>query len=112
MSKLSLFRLRRLLLNDVLRLSRPVLLTALVLLTGTVVIYVANLEPGRIPMDPPLGTVFFGIYLIGMGLLLTSLIFRDMHHPLERYQYLMLPVSNLDRSPDPCLWSACWLPSR
>jgi hypothetical protein len=97
MSNFSFPRFRRLLLNDVLRLARPVFLTALVLLAGTVVIYVSNIEPGRVPLDPPLGTVFFGIYLIGMGLLLTSLIFRDMHHPLERYQYLMLPASNLER---------------
>jgi hypothetical protein len=97
MSNFSLPRFQRLLLNDVLRLARPVLLTALVLLAGTVVIYVSNFKPGQIPLDPPLSTVFFGIFLFSMGLLLTSLIFRDMHHPLERYQYLMLPVSNLER---------------
>ncbi len=97
MSNFSFPRFRRLLLNDVLRMGRPVFLTTLVLLSITAIVYVSNFEPGGVPVDPPLSTVFFGIYLLGTGLLLTSMVFRDMHHPLERYQYLMLPVSNLER---------------
>ena len=97
MSSFSVPRFRRLFLNDVLRIAKPVLLMSAALLCLTSVIYIANFEPGRVPDDPPIGVVLFGIYLLGGGLLLTSEIFRDMHHPLERYHYLMLPVSNLER---------------
>jgi hypothetical protein len=41
--------------------------------------------------------VTFAILLIGGGQIFTSVIFNDMHHPLERFQYLMLPCSNLER---------------
>lgn len=97
MSSFSPPRFRRLFVNDVLRVAKPVLLASAALLCLTSIIYIANFEPGRVPDDPPLGVIFFGIYLLGGGLLLTSEIFHDMHHSLERYQYLMLPVSNLER---------------
>src|SRR5690606_14860576 len=41
--------------------------------------------------------VMFGILLLGGGSIFTSMIYNDMHHPLERFQYLMLPCSNLER---------------
>jgi hypothetical protein len=41
--------------------------------------------------------VFFGLTLGLAGLLFTSSSFNDMHHPLERYHFLMLPVSNFER---------------
>jgi hypothetical protein len=97
MSSFQLPRFRRLLVNDALRIAKPVLLMTAALLCLTSIVYIANFEPGNIPEDPPVSTVLFGIYLLGGGLLLTSEIFRDMHHPLERYHYLMLPVSNLER---------------
>jgi hypothetical protein len=87
----------RLFVNDVLRIVKPVLLMSAALLCLTSVIYITNFEPGQVTNDPPLGVVLFGIYLLGGGLLLTSEIFRDMHHPLERYHYLLLPVSNIER---------------
>ncbi|MFO1503596.1 MAG: hypothetical protein U1F39_07240 [Steroidobacteraceae bacterium] len=97
MSSFDPSRFRRLFLNDVLRIGKPVLLMSAALLCLTWVIYLANFEPGRVPNDPPLSVALFGIYLLGGGLLVTSEIFRDMHHPLERYHYLMLPVSNVER---------------
>jgi len=97
MSRFSLPRFRRLLANDALRLARPVALASLALLCLTSLIYIANFEPGDTPADPPLAAVLFTVYLLGGGLLLASEAFRDMHHPLERYHYLMLPVSNLER---------------
>ncbi len=48
-------------------------------------------------MSPPASAVLFGIYLLGGGLIVTGMAFQDMHHPLERYRYLMLPCSNLER---------------
>lgn len=41
--------------------------------------------------------VLFGTFLLGGGHIFTSMIFSDMHHPLERFHYLMLPCSNLER---------------
>jgi hypothetical protein len=97
MSNLNPSRFRRLLANDVLRISKMVLLASAALLCVTCIVYLANFEPGRIPDDPPASVLLFGLYLLGGGLLLTSEIFRDMHHPLERYHFLMLPVSNTER---------------
>jgi hypothetical protein len=96
MSQFSLPRFQRLLLNDALRFVKPVVYANLALLGLTVLIYLNSFEPGQ-QTDPPLAQVLFGIYLMGQGLLFTSVSFQDMHHPLERYQYLMLPVSNLER---------------
>jgi hypothetical protein len=97
MSNFNLSRFRRLLANDVLRGTRVVVLASAALLCVTCIVYVAIFQPGRIPADPPASVLLFGLYLLGGGLLLTSEIFRDMHHPLERYHYLMLPVSNTER---------------
>jgi hypothetical protein len=97
MNSFDFTRFRRLFANDVLRVSKIVLLASAALLCLTSIVYIANFEPGNVPAEPPVGVVLFAIYLLGFGLLLTSEIFRDMHHPLERYHYLMLPVSNLER---------------
>lgn len=95
MSQQLLFpRLRRALLNDALRIWKPVVIATVALLGLTTIIYINSFDPN----DPdPTSIVVFGLYLIGGGLVLTSLAFQDMHHPLERYRYLMLPISNLER---------------
>ena len=41
--------------------------------------------------------LFFLIMLCASGALFTSVIFSDMHHPLEHYQYMTLPCSQLER---------------
>jgi len=74
-----------------------VLLASAALLCLTCIVYLVNFEPGHIPDNPSPSVLLFGLYLLGGGLLLTSEIFRDMHHALERYHYLMLPVSNTER---------------
>jgi hypothetical protein len=93
----SLPRFRRALQNDVLRISKPLLYGTLALLGITIVHYLFNFEPGKVSNDPPMNMVLFGLYLGASGLLFTASSFNDMHHPLERYHYLMLPLSNLER---------------
>jgi hypothetical protein len=90
-------RFRRALANDALRMAKPTLMSSAALFALTIIIYVGNFEPGHVTGDPPLNVVLFSVYLFAGGLLLTSIAFQDMHHPLERYQYLMLPISNLER---------------
>ena len=40
--------------------------------------------------------IFF-IYIVVGGAIFTSVIFSDMHHPLERFQFLTLPCSQVER---------------
>jgi hypothetical protein len=96
MSKFSLPRFTRVLQNDALRVAKPVIAGSLALLGLTVLLYLGNFNAGQ-PTDPPIHEVLFGIFLVAGGLIFTSMAFQDMHHPLERYQYLMLPCSNLER---------------
>ena len=93
----SLPRFRRVLQNDVLRISRPLMFGTLAMLGLVCVAYLIGFEPGRHGDDPAAGVVFFGLILGLAGLLFTSSSFNDMHHPLERYHFLMLPASNFER---------------
>jgi hypothetical protein len=95
MSQLSLHRFGRLMLNDMLRMARPLLYTTVTLLAVTVLLYRVRSSATPSPMYWDL--VVFGCCLFSAGLYLTSAAFKDLHHPQERYQYLMLPVSNLER---------------
>lgn len=89
-------RFWRLFRNDVLRLARPLSYGTLALLGLTVTLYLTRF--GRAGAgDDPLHAALFGFELVGAGLLLTGISFQDMHHPLERFQYLLLPCSNLER---------------
>jgi hypothetical protein len=89
-------RFGRVIRNDALRIARLVLFTTVALCGLTLFIYMFNARSlGGEAQTLPL--VLFGIYMVGTGLLLTGSIFHDMHHRLERYQYLMLPVSSLER---------------
>jgi len=89
-------RFRRVLQNDVLRVGKPLLFGTLAMLGLLCVAYLIAFEPGEVA-DEPIATVFFGLMLGIGGLMFTSFSFNDMHHPLERYHYLMLPVSNFER---------------
>ena len=60
------------------------------------VAYMTNVDP-RQPVEPELFAVLYPLALIGGGLLFTASIFADMHHPLQCFQYLTLPCSNLER---------------
>jgi len=90
-------RFRRALQNDVLRVSRPLLFGTLALLGVTWLSYLLNFEPGKVTHDPKASQLLYALMLGCSGLLFSSSSFNDMHHPLERYHYLMLPVSNLER---------------
>lgn len=89
-------RLWRLLRNDLQRIARPVAYATLALLGVTVIAWLTIYEPGFVAQEPT-SAVLFAVLLLGTGLLFTSISFHDMHHPLERYRYLMLPCSNLER---------------
>lgn len=89
-------RFLRVIQNDALRIARPLLYCTVVVLGLTVLVYCAVFETGN-TVSPPASAVLFGMYLMGGGLILTGMAFQDMHHPLERYRYLMLPCSNLER---------------
>lgn len=62
---------------------------------GIIIYFTSATESPADSMHVALTT--FTAMLLGCGLIFTSLIFNDMHHPLERFQYLMLPCSNLER---------------
>jgi hypothetical protein len=96
MNLFSLPRFIRLLQNDVLRIARTVLPATAGMLGPIVVAYVKSFPRAK-PTDDPTHIVLFGVCLIGAGLLLTGVAFRDMHHPLQRNHYLMLPCSNFER---------------
>lgn len=96
MNAVSLRRLARLMRNDLLSAARPALYGTASLLGLTVIFYLV-IHTTRIRSGPVADLVIFGMCLIGGGLGMTSMAFQDMHHPLERNRYLMLPVSNLER---------------
>lgn len=93
---LSLPRLRRAMLNDVLPLVKPASWVLLIQLVVTALLYLGyDRENGG--EDIAISQGIFAACLMIVGLVMTSMSFRDMHHPLERYRYLMLPVSNFER---------------
>lgn len=47
--------------------------------------------------SPEVALTLFSVLLIGGGSIFTSMIYGDMHDPLGRFHYLMLPCSNLER---------------
>jgi hypothetical protein len=93
---LSTARLRRSMLNDVLPLATPASWILLIQLVVTALLYLAYDRDGG-GEDIPIAQSIFAAYLMIVGLVMTSMSFRDMHHPLERYRYLMLPISNFER---------------
>lgn len=52
-----------------------------------------------LPEESPgeVAATLFSVLLLGGGAIFTSMIYNDMHDPLERFHYLMLPCSNLER---------------
>lgn len=92
----SLPRFWRVLQNDVLRIAKPLLYGTLALFGVTWLVYLSNFEPGP-ATEAPANRVLYAMILGCAGVLFTASSFNDMHHPLERYHYLMLPVSNFER---------------
>ncbi|MEY4641310.1 MAG: hypothetical protein RLZZ227_1304 [Pseudomonadota bacterium] len=98
MNYFQLSRFLRVLANDLLLLdSRRVLFASLGLVAIGTLIYVASVAPSAGAALPQLANLMFLVLLIGGGSIFTSMIFNDMHHPLERFHYLTLPCSNLER---------------
>ncbi len=90
-------RFVRVFINDLYLLqARRVAFTSLGLVGVGILVYLlgANAEPTE---GQGLAFGMFAALLGFGGMVFTSMIFNDMHHPLERYQYLMLPCSNLER---------------
>jgi hypothetical protein len=90
-------RFVRVFINDLFLLqARRVAFTSLGLVGVGILVYL--LSAGADPDEAQ--DLAFGMFaaLLGFGgMVFTSMIFNDMHHPLERFQYLMLPCSNLER---------------
>ena len=89
-------RFVRLFRNDVLQQWRKIWISTLALLGIGLICYVTNVDP-LAAERPEIYAVLFPVALIAGGLALTSMIFTDMHHPLQSAQYLTLPCSILER---------------
>ena len=92
---LSWSRLSKLMLNEALSQYKKVL-------QGTAaLVIVAFFLALTFTLDSETGESFHNIFvlfmLFGGGAIFTSMIFNDMHHPLERFHYLILPCSNLEK---------------
>jgi hypothetical protein len=96
MSHFDLSRFRRLLCNDLLLQWRKIWIATLAVFGLGLVAYLTNLNPADVARSEPY-VVLFPIVLIVGGLIFTGTIFADLHHPLQRFQYLTLPCSNPER---------------
>lgn len=97
MNTFDMARFIRIFTNDLFLLKAPrvAMATLAVMGLGLLTYYTNAQEPGL--ADAPMSNVLFPILLLGGGLIFTSIIYGDMHHPLERFHYLTLPCSNLER---------------
>jgi hypothetical protein len=89
-------RFRRLLANDLLQQWKRTWIATLALAGVGLVAYLTNVDPGTETAPVVFMGLFPAVLILG-GLILTSTIFADLHHPLQRFHYLTLPVSNLER---------------
>jgi hypothetical protein len=96
MSSFNTSRFVRVFSNDVLQLWRKIWIATLALAGVGLICYLTNVDPRAIER-PALYVVLYSSFLVGGGLVVTSTIFADMHHPLQSAQYLTLPCSNLER---------------
>ncbi len=84
--------------NDLLLLNgRRVAMITLALMGLGLLYYVTNVATASDPGQEPMSHAMFPILLLLGGSIFTSMIYADLHHPLERFHYLTLPVSNLER---------------
>ena len=89
-------RFLRLFVNDLQQQWKRIWISTLALCGAGLIAYLTNLEPAG-AVKPALYVALFPIALLAGGLLFTSAIFADLHHPLQRFQYLTLPCSNVER---------------
>lgn len=91
-------RFAHVLINDLLQLQlRRIAFASLGLAGIGFFVYFVNLSADTDVADAQLAFVQFATLLFLGGAIFTSMIYNDMHHPLERYHFLMLPYSNLER---------------
>lgn len=88
--------------NDLAANARGIVIATLAFIGIGTLIYLTNVsnEPNN---GVNTADFLFSVLLVGAGLMVTSLSWSDIHHPLGRYQTLMLPVSALER------FAARWL---
>jgi hypothetical protein len=82
--------------NDFLQQWKKVWIATLALAGLGLIVYLTNVNP----RDEARADIYLGLLplvLFGGGLLFTSTIFADLHHPLQKFHYLTLPCSNLER---------------
>src|SRR5690606_22277905 len=89
-------RFRRLLLNEIDTQVRRVVPATLAAMAIGLIAYATNLQ-GQGGATNYFYRILFLLLLLGGGALFTSTIFSDMHDPLQRYHYLTLPGSTLER---------------
>jgi hypothetical protein len=89
-------RFKRQFCNDLLQQWRTIWMATLALAGAGLVAYLTNVD-SQVTGGPALYRYLFPVGLIGVGLIFTSTIFADLHHPLQRFHYLTLPCSNLER---------------
>ena len=88
-------RFVRVICNDFAQVQKRLVIATLAMVGFGLIIYLTNMGmPGS---EPQLYEGLFATALVAGGLLFTSTIFADLHHPLQRFQYLTLPCSNLER---------------
>lgn len=102
MSEFVLSRFARELRNDLAANARGIVIATLAFISIGTLIYLTNVS-GESDNGMNTADFLFGVLLVGGGLMVTSLSWSDIHHPLGRYQTLMLPVSALER------FAARWL---
>jgi hypothetical protein len=96
MSSFDLPRFVCVLRNDFLQQWKRIWIATLALAGMGLIAYLTNVDP-HTAERPALYVALFSTVLIGGGLIFTSTIFADLHHPLQRFHYLTLPCSNLER---------------
>ena len=96
MSPFNASRFLRVFSNDLLQQWRKIWISTLALVGIELICYLTNVDP-HAAERPAIYVVLFSAVLVAGGLVLTSTIFADMHHPLQSAQYLTLPCSNPER---------------
>jgi hypothetical protein len=95
MNTFNVSRFLRVIGNDLLQQWRKTWIATLAFAGIGLICYLTNTDP-HTAEQPAIYLVLFPAALLG-GLVLTSTIFADLHHPLQSAQYLTLPCSNLER---------------
>jgi hypothetical protein len=82
--------------NDLHQHWRKIWIASIGFACAALMVYLFNVDANQVA-EPDISLFLFPLALIAGGLIFTSTIFADMHHPLQRFQYLTLPYSNCER---------------